>query len=98
MTTRRFRFPGPLPPRGLIGLFGLPFGIRSSIVEPRELGVDVDGRAQRAVEGPMSLCTLEAGETAAGVDAAAGARPGNKGASRRVETLQLPLRRLAAAA
>jgi len=31
MTTRRFRFPGPLPPRGLIGLFGLPGGISGQV-------------------------------------------------------------------
>src|SRR5262249_22230067 len=47
---------------------------RSSSVELRELGVHDHRPAQRSVEGTAGARTLEAGETAARVDAAAVAR------------------------
>ena len=46
----------------------------SSSVEPREIGVDDDGPAQRSVESTARARALEAGEPAARVDAAPGAR------------------------
>src|SRR5262245_12018849 len=64
MTTRRRPF-GP-PPRGLIGLFGLPLAIWSETsVETGEIGVDADGLPQDAVEPPPGDRPLEARQAAA---------------------------------
>ena len=49
MTTRRLRPPGP-PPRGRIGLFGLPLAIQASSVETRERRVHPHRPPQRAIE------------------------------------------------
>src|SRR3954454_17299730 len=98
MTTRRLRFPGPLPPRGRIGLLGLPGGIGGGSVETREHRVDADVPAQRSVERSPRRRPLEAGEASARVDAAAGAGTGHELTVARVEALELALRRLAAAA
>src|SRR3954453_7078633 len=98
MTTRRLRFPGPLPPRGRIGLLGLPGGIGGGSVETRERWVDADVPAQRAIERSPRCRPLEAGETSARVDAAARAGSGHELTSARVKALELALGRLAAAA
>ena len=69
MTTRRRPF-GP-PPRGLIGLFGLPLAIWSgSSVETGEIGVDAHGSAQDAVERSARRCPLEARQAPTRVNAA----------------------------
>src|SRR5215213_9601272 len=98
MTTRRLRFPGPLPPRGRIGLLGLPGGIGGGSVETREPRVDADVPAERAVERPPRRRALETREASARVDASAGAGAGHELTVARVEALELALRCLTAAA
>jgi hypothetical protein len=71
ITTRRRLFPGPLPPRGRSGRFGLPpFAIQLLSVDALERGIDLDGPAQRPCECPVGLRPLEADEPPAGVRAA----------------------------
>src|SRR3954471_12906507 len=97
MTTRRRPF-GP-PPRGLIGLFGLPFAIDSGTsVETRERRVDADGLPEDAVERPPADRPLEAGQPPAGICATAEPRAVDERTVVLVETLELGLRGLAAAA
>src|SRR5512133_2465914 len=69
MTTRRLPR-GLAPPRGLIGLLGLP-GIRRPSVDTRESRIDRDVPAQDSVEAAARERTLEAGKPPARVDAAA---------------------------
>src|SRR5262245_57653732 len=95
MTTRRFRFPGPPPPLGLIGL---PPGISEpSSVEPRERGVDADGSTGHTVERAAGRCALEARESVARVAPPPRALARHEQAVLRMEALELALRRLAAA-
>src|SRR3954469_20495843 len=97
MTTRR-RPLGP-PPRGLIGLFGLPFAIcLLSSVEAVERRVDRHGAPERPCERAACNGALEAREPAAGVRAASGAASRRKRAGWGVECDEVGLRRLTAAA
>src|SRR4051794_40277114 len=97
MTTRRLPR-GPAPPRGLIGLLGLP-GIRRPSVDTSETRIDGDVLAQHSIEAAAGERPLEAGQTPAGVDAAPWERAtGLEVAAHRGEANQLCLRRLATAA
>src|SRR4051794_32022570 len=98
MTTRRFLPPGP-PPRGLMGLLGLPFAMcQGSSVETPQRRVDVDARAEHAVELPARRGALEARERDARVGPAPGSRALGQRAVLRVEAHELRLWRLAPAA
>src|SRR5207249_8221859 len=74
ITTRRRRLPGPLPPRGRSGRFGLlpPLAMRLLSVKTCEPGIDLDRAAQRPCERPLGRRPLEADEAPAGVGAPAG--------------------------
>ena len=69
-----------------------------SSVEPREGILDADNPPQRSIETSMRPGALETDQSAAGVDAASGPRPGYQHTLVLVEALELGLRRLAAAA
>src|SRR5436305_6769700 len=73
ITTRR-RPLGP-PPRGLIGLLGLPLAIRRSSVETGQCRVDAEVLAQDPVERPARHRPLETRHAAARVGAPAVAAP-----------------------
>src|SRR4051812_25513856 len=97
MTTRRLPR-GPAPPRGLIGLLGLP-GIRRPSVDTSESRIDGDVLAQHSIEAAAGERPLEAGQAPARVDAAPRERATRlKVAAHRGETDQFRLRRLATAA
>src|SRR5579872_14558 len=100
MTTRRLRLPGPLPPRGRSGRFGLPpLAICLLSVKTCECRIDADVLAQHPCEPPLRLRPLEADEAPAGVRAAPGRlAAGDEHAVPRREPLELALRRAAAAA
>src|SRR3954451_17220894 len=72
MTTRRRRLPGPAPPRGRSGRFGLPpFAIQLLSVKR---GIDSDGAPERAGKG-VSLDGLAEAGLVAHPGSAAGGRP-----------------------
>src|SRR5690349_15710066 len=101
MTTRRRRLPGPPPPRGRSGRFGLlpPLAMCATSVKAPQLGADVDLLPQDARELASLGRALEAREAAARVGAAARlvpARDEDTVTGREAE--QLALRRLPAAA
>src|SRR5437763_2078380 len=101
MTTRRRRLPGPPPPRGRSGRFGLlpPLGMRPSSVKTRELRIDPDGLAQRVRKAPAGARALETGESPACVDAPPfAARGGDQDPLTGGETDELALRRAPPAA
>src|SRR5882672_10168918 len=100
MTTRRLRLPGPLPPRGRSGRFGLPpLAICLLSVKPCECRIDLDGPPQSPRERPLLLRPLEADESPAGVRAAARRLAGlDELAVLGREAQQLALRRVPAAA
>src|SRR5436190_1820999 len=100
MTTRRRRLPGPPPPRGRSGRFGLlpPLGMRPSSVKTRELRIDPDGLAQRVRKAPAGARALETGESPACVDAPPfAARGGDQDPLTGRETDELALRELGVA-
>src|SRR5712691_10008454 len=71
MTTRRLRLPGPLPPRGRSGRFGLPpLAISLLSVKTCEFRIDPDGLSQHPRKPPLRLGPLEADQAPAGVGAA----------------------------
>src|SRR5262249_27565746 len=100
MTTRRLRPPAPPPPRGRSGRFGLlpPLAIRDTSVKAAQLRADADLLPEYAREHPAIRCSLEAGDVAARVGAAARlVAAGHEHALAGREPQQIPLRRAPAA-
>src|SRR5437763_14970447 len=100
MTTRRRRLPGPPPPRGRSGRFGLPpLAMRLLSVKTCECGIDLDALPEDSREPVPHGRALEAHEAPAGVDAAARhIAAGHERAVTGAEAHQLALRGAPAAA
>src|SRR4051812_12334752 len=101
MTTRRLRLPGPLPPRGRSGRFGLPPLAICLLVSVKtcERGIDPDALSQCPREPPLCQSPLEAGEVTTGVRPAPWSfGAGNEHTVPGGEALQVALRRAPATA
>src|SRR5207248_1700250 len=101
MTTRRRRLPGPPPPRGRSGRFGLlpPLAMADTSVEAPQFRPYAEPLSQDTREHPALCGTVEARQVTARVGAAARLVPaGHENAFSGREAEQIALRRVPAAA